>query len=302
MTRHIPVLKTEVIKALNLSGGKNVVDATLGDAGHAEEILHATAPNGILIGIDLDPEAILRAKNFLYPFQSRTRFVRNNFEHLAEIVKGENVGPIHAVLLDLGWSTPQFEERGRGFSFQKDEPLDMRYGARDQELRAKDVVHEYEERELARIFKEFGEEKLYKELAKAIVEKRKEQKIETTGQLVAIVLEVYRKKLHSKKEIPWIGGLHPATKVFQAIRIEVNHELEALKRVLPQIVDVLAPGGRGAIITFHSLEDRIVKHYFKGIQDKTIKLITKKPIICGEEEYKTNPPSRSAKLRVIEKI
>lgn len=302
MIRHIPVLKVEVIEALNLSAGMNVIDGTLGDAGHAEEILKAISPNGMLIGIDLDPEAILRAKQFLYSFEPRARFVRNSFENLKQIADEEKVVPIHAVLLDLGWSTPQFEERGRGFSFLKDEPLDMRYGGTNQELDAKTVVNAYAEQELAQVFKEFGEEKLNKEIAKAIIEKRKDAPIETTAQLVEIVLEVYRKKLGSKKEIPWIGGLHPATKVFQALRIEVNHELDALKYVLPQIVEVLAPGGRAAIITFHSLEDRIVKHFFKGIQNKTITLITKKPIVCGIEEYETNPPSRSAKLRVIEKL
>lgn len=302
MIRHIPVLKTEVLAALNLAPGNNVIDATLGDAGHAELMLKAIAPHGKLLGIDADPEAILRAKQFLYTYEKQTVFVRDNFEHLKEIVEKESFGPVNALLIDLGWSTPQFEERGRGFSFQKNEPLDMRYGSTHQELSAKQVINTYSEADLIHILKEYGEEKLAKEIAHAIAEKRKEHAIETTGQLVEIVLDTYRKKLKTDKEIPWIGGLHPATKVFQAIRIEVNQELEVIKKVLPQIIDVLAPGGRAAIITFHSLEDRLVKHFFKSLDKKTINILTKKPIVCGKEEYDTNPPSRSAKLRVIEKI
>ncbi|PIT86406.1 MAG: 16S rRNA (cytosine(1402)-N(4))-methyltransferase [Candidatus Magasanikbacteria bacterium CG10_big_fil_rev_8_21_14_0_10_43_6] len=302
MTRHIPVLKNEVLEALNLKQGDNVIDATLGDAGHAEAILNAIAPNGKLLGIDMDPEAILRAKQFLYTFQDRATFVRNNFEQLKEIVDQTGFGPVQAILLDLGWSTPQFEERGRGFSFLRDEPLDMRYGATHQKVSAKDVLNTYSQDVLEKIFKEYGEEKLSNLIAQAIVEFRKDHELSSTGELVEIVLGVYRKKLGTDKEIPWIGGLHPATRIFQAIRIEVNNELEALTSTLPQIVEVLDSGGRAAVISFHSLEDRIVKHYFKSIHGKTVQVITKKPIVCGEEEYEHNPPSRSAKLRVIQKI
>ena len=303
MTRHIPVLLNEAVDALQLKSGMNVIDCTLGDAGHSEAMLEKIAPKGKLLGIDLDMEAVLRAKRFLYRFEDRAIIVRNNFTNLKKIIDESNFGPVNAVLMDLGWSSPQFAERGRGFSFQTDEPLDMRYsGSQNETLTAADVVNSYSEQELAGIFKNFGEEKLSNEIAKAIVGYRKNKKLEKTGELAEIILEAYRTKLHSEKEIPWIGGLHPATKVFQALRMEVNHELENLKLALPQTVDSLASGGRLAVITFHSLEDRIVKHFFQSIAGKTIKLINKKPITASESELKSNPRSRSAKLRVIEKL
>lgn len=305
--RHTPVLLSEVVDALQLTSGLNVVDCTLGDAGHAEKILEATSPNGKLLGIDADPEAVLRAKQFLYSFEDRVMFARDNFTHLQEITEREKFYPVNAILFDLGWSSPQFEERGRGFSFAKDEPLDMRYEGRIQETNYKiqiqtaaDIVNDLSVVELERIFKEYGEERLSKEIAEAVVEWRKKERIERTGQLVEVVLEVYRQKLKTKKEVPWVGGLHPATKVFQALRIAVNDELGVLERALPQAVNVLESGGRMAVITFHSLEDRIVKHFFKG--EKRIQIITKKPIVCGKEEYTVNPRARSAKLRVAEKL
>ncbi len=312
--RHVPVLLNEVLEALNLESGKNIVDCTLGDAGHSEKILEKISPDGKLLGIDADPESILRAKKYLHQYEGRTVFVRDNFVGIKSIVEEEKFAPVHGVLLDLGWSTPQFEERRRGFSFKNlQEPLDMRYDKRRackhnvggeyyEACTAASILNTESEKELARIFKEYGEEKFAKEIAKAVVEKRKELEFELVGDLVNTVLEVYRKKLKTDKEIPWIGGLHPATKVFQALRISVNEELTAVKETLPQAVEVLEPGGRLAIISFHSLEDRIVKHYFKSQDGKSLKIITKKPITCGEEEYKNNPPSRSAKLRVVERI
>ncbi len=321
--RHEPVLLKEILELFDLKPNDNVVDCTLGDAGHSEAMLEKIAPKGKLLGIDLDMEAVLRAKRFLYRFGDKAIIVRNNFTNLKKITDESNFGPVNAILMDLGWSSPQFAERGRGFSFQTDEPLDMRYDAschseRSEEslnngegsfvpLRmttqtAADVVNIYSEQELAGILKNFGEENLSKEIAEAIVGFRKNKKLEKTGELAEIILQVYRTKLHSDKAIPWIGGLHPATKVFQALRMEVNHELDNLKLALPQAVDVLATGGRLAVITFHSLEDRIVKHFFQSIAGKTIKLINKKPISATDEEIKLNPRSRSAKLRVVEKI
>lgn len=308
MSRHIPVLLNEVLEALNLAPGRNIIDCTLGDAGHAEEILKKTAPQGRLLGIDADTESILRAKKYLYDYQDRVFFVRDNFVNLKEVVKKEKFGPVHGILLDLGWSTPQFEERGRGFSFQNsDEPLDMRY-AKNMEhgtwnkLTAADILNDENREELARIFREYGEDNFSKQIAEAIVHYRKEEPIKTARQLVNIILEIYRKKLGSKKEVPWVRGLHPATKVFQALRIAVNNELDVLERILPQAVDILTPGGRLAVISFHSLEDRIVKHYFKSQKNKTLKIINKKPIIASDEEVKNNPRARSAKLRVVEII
>lgn len=167
---------------------------------------------------------------------------------------------------------------------------------------AAEIVNSYSEKELADIFKNFGEENLHKEIAEAIVDFRKNKKIEKSGELAEIILQVYRTKLRTDKEIPWIGGLHPATKVFQALRMEVNHELENLKQALPQAVEMLASGGRLAVITFHSLEDRIVKQYFQTIAGKKVRLVNKKPISGTEEEIKLNPRARSAKLRVVEKL
>ena len=303
--RHIPVLPAEVVNALELVPGKNIIDCTLGDAGHSELILERTSPSGKLLGIDADPEALLRAKNFLYRFDGRVIYVRENFEHLESIVKEQSFGPIDGILMDFGWSSPQFEERKRGFSFQnKDEVLDMRYGASADVSRktASEYIAEATEDELEEIFRVYGEERLSREIAKAVCVARKTQHIETVGQLVEIVLQTYRTKLKTDKEIPWVGGLHPATKVFQALRIAVNDELGVIERVLPQAIEVLASGGVLAVITFHSLEDRIVKHYFKKHTGKNFTIITKKPIVAGEAEYASNPRARSAKLRVIKKL
>ncbi len=311
MFRHIPVLLKETIESLKLQPGKNVVDCTLGDGGHAEAMLEKTAPKGKLLGIDADVESILRAKRFLYRFGERVIYARDNFVNLKKILEENKFGPAWAILMDLGWSSPQFEERGRGFSFLKDEPLDMRYGTKLQITNYKlqinetaaDIVNNASADELGNIFRMFGEERLGREIAEAVVEARREKRMERTGELVDVILRVYRKKLKSDKKIPWIGGLHPATKVFQALRIAVNNELEALKQALPQALEALAPGGRLAVISFHSLEDRIVKQFFqKEERAKALRLVNKKPLTAGPEEVINNPRSRSAKLRVIEKM
>ena len=318
MSRHVPVLLNEVLELLQLKPGMKVIDCTLGDAGHSEAVLERVGPQGKLLGIDADPESLLRAKQYLYRFCEQAIFLRDNFVHLKDIVETNNFGPVDAVLMDLGWSSPQFEERGRGFSFQKDEPLDMRYDPEIKDLRpaspagrlkikeasetAAEIVNSQTVDELTKIFKLYGEEQLSREIAEAIVKRRKERSIERTGDLVEIVLQVYREKLKTDKEIPWVGGNHPATKVFQALRIAVNREFEVLKEVLPEAMEVLAKGGRLAVITFHSLEDRIVKQYFKSIENKRVCLVNKKPIIATDEEVKNNPRARSAKLRVVEKL
>lgn len=302
--RHIPVMLNETLDALHLQPGMKVIDCTLGDAGHSDAILQRIGSTGKLMGIDADPEAVLRAKQFLYPYAEQVTFVRDNFSRLKKIAEENNFFPASAILMDLGWSSQQFAERGRGFSFQSDEPLDMRYsaGLETSKRTAKELVNEEDEKELERIFRVFGEERLSKEIAAALVEAREEKSIETTFELVEIVLKVYRKKLNSNKEVPWIGGLHPATRVFQAIRIAVNEELDVLEQVLPQAIETLESGGILAVITFHSLEDRIVKHFFKSQENKSIRILSKKPIVCSEEEFKNNPPSRSAKLRYAQKI
>src|SRR3989338_8933441 len=308
--RHVPVLLSEVLESLNLKSGINIIDCTLGDGGHSEKILELTSPHGKVLGIDADPESLLGAKQFLYRFEPRVTYVRDNFIHIDRIVEENKFAGVKGILMDFGWSSPQFADRERGLSFQNtNEQLDMRYGTTFEtpifglsDPSAAELINSLPPEELEYIFFTFGEENLSGDIAHAIRDFRKEKPIETVGNLVEIVLQVYRKKLKTEKEIPWIGGLHPATKVFQALRIAVNDELGVIETVLPKAIDVLEPSGRLAVITFHSLEDRIVKHYFKSIDEKTVKIITKKPIECGEEEYKNNPPSRSAKLRVIEKL
>ena len=300
--RHVPVLPKEVIEGLNLQANSNVIDCTLGDAGHAEMILEAAAPAGKLLGIDADAEAILRAKQYLYNFDERAIFARDNFSNLKNIVAENKFAPVNGILIDLGWSTPQFKERGRGFSFDTDEPLDMRYHALGSDTTAAQIIADSDEAELEKIFRTLSEEKLSKEIASAIVVARKTSPIQTTKQLTEIILQAYRTKLKTDKEIPWIGGIHPATLVFQALRIAVNHELDVIKNVLPQAIEVLTSGGRLAVISFHSLEDRIVKQFFQKENNKSLKIINKKPLIAGEEELKNNPSARSAKLRVVEKI
>ncbi len=317
MARHVPVLMKEVIEGLGLKKGAHVIDGTLGDGGHSEAILQVIGPKGRLLGIDADAESLLRAKQYLYQWQDQVTFVRDNFVNLSEIVKQHDFAPVNGILLDLGWSSPQFAERGRGFSFEKDEPLDMRYAGenpksafldRRETIRnpkfetAAQILNNFALNELIDIFHRFGEEKYGRTIAESIVRERRKAPIERTGQLVELILEVYREKLNSKKEVPWIGGIHPATKIFQALRIAVNDELAVLESVLPQAIDCLAPGGRLAIISFHSLEDRIVKHYFRQpMLADTIRIITKKPIVASEAEVLQNPRSRSAKLRVVEK-
>lgn len=302
--KHAPVLTKEVVELLDLKAGDNVIDCTLGDGGHAQLILEKTAENGKLLGIDADVESLLRAKRFLYSFEDRFVAVRDNFINLKEIVEKNNFKKIKGILIDLGWSSPQFEQRGRGFSFQnKDEELDMRFDVSSDQPTAAQIINSYSESELAEIFRRYGEEKCNIEIAKKIVESRDKKEIAKVGELAEIIAQVYRKKIGTSKEVPYIGKLHPATKVFQALRIEVNHELEVLKKVLPIAVEVLASQGRIAVISFHSLEDRIVKQYFKKISldNKKFSLINKKPVVASDEEIKENPRSRSAKLRVIAK-
>lgn len=302
--RHVPVLLNEVVDFLSISQGKQYIDCTLGDGGHSFEILKRNGPDGKLLGIDADPESLLRAQHVLHTFGDRVTYVRSNFDRLAEVVQESSFQPVDGILADFGWSSPQFIERGRGFSFtQTQDLLDMRYeGHVSDNKTAADIVNAYSQQELALVFKKYGEEQLSKLIAQEIVDTRKEDYIDTVGKLVEIILKVYRKKLRTDKEVPWIGGLHPATKVFQALRIEVNNELAVIERMLSQAVDVLANRGRLVIITFHSVEDRIVKHLFKDmkVKGKGI-IITKKPITATQEEKKQNSRSTAAKLRVFEK-
>lgn len=304
MSRHVPVLLNEVLGNLQLKPGMKVIDCTLGDGGHAEAILAKIGPPGKLLGLDADPEAALVAKRYLYKYGDQFIAVRDNFVNLKQIAEEHDFNSAQAILMDLGWSSTQFTGRGRGFSFQnQDEPLDMRYGAATTSHQtAADILNNFSEQELADIFHKYGQERLAKEIARAVIDKRKQAQISQVKQLVEIILQVYRAKLKTDKQLPWVGGLHPATRVFQALRVAVNNELEVLRQALPQAVELLAPSGRLAVISFHSLEDRIVKQYFRTQAGKTVKIINKKPIVASRTEVNANPRARSAKMRVAEKI
>ncbi len=288
---HIPVLLEESTDLLLGNGGRLYVDCTLGLGGHTRRILEKN-PEAFVIGIDRDEEAIELAKKNLKSFEGRFSVYKANFADLDLVLEAEGVEKVDGFLFDLGVSMYQLKSE-RGFSFQIEAPLDMRMD-KEQRLTAYKVVNEYPERELARIFWEYGEERLSKKIARAIVEYRKRKPIETTKELADIVLSVLPERLRH-------GRIHPATKVFQAIRIEVNRELENLKIALEKTVDHLNPKGRLVVISFHSLEDRIVKVFFREHSD-VFRVLTKKPIRPSEEEIRMNPASRSAKLRAGEKV
>ena len=282
---HVPVLLEPAVDLLLGNGGTLYVDCTVGLGGHAKRILEKN-PRAFLIGIDRDPHALEMAEENLKDFEGRFSLYHANFSDLDEVLHMEGISQVDGFLFDLGVSMLQLRSP-RGFSFQRDEPLDMRMNPEDR-LTAYQVVNTYSERELERIFREYGEEPYAKRVAKAIVLARTKKPIETTGELVKIVTSV----------LPYRGGrIHPATRVFQAIRIEVNQELTALNTALHKTLDFLKSGGRLVVISFHSLEDRIVKNFIKN----QLKVLTKKPITPNMEEVRENPASRSAKLRAGEK-
>ncbi len=288
---HTPVLLEESTDLLLGSGGRLFVDCTLGLGGHTRKILEKN-PQAFVIGIDRDEEAIELAKENLREFEGRFSIYKADFADLDEVLRAEGIDKVDGFLFDLGVSMFQLKSE-RGFSFQIEAPLDMRMD-KDQKLTAYKVVNEYPERELARIIWEYGEEKLSRKIARAIVRYRKKKPIETTKELAEIVLSVYPERLKH-------GRIHPATRTFQAIRIEVNRELESLRMALEKTPDLLNPKGRLVVISFHSLEDRIVKNFFREHSD-IFRVLTKKPITPSEEEIKMNPASRSAKLRAGERI
>lgn len=289
---HIPVLVKEVLEYLDPKPNQNFIDATLGDGGHSGAILEKTAPYGKLIAIDRDFESIVRAKSNLSKFGGRVILINDSFGNLSKIVKNSKIGPIFGILFDFGMSSSQIQESGRGFSFQKDEILDMRYDSKNS-ITAEDIVNEYGEKELAEVFKKWGEEPRALKIAAAIIEARKKNRIKTTQELVRVIEKVARRR----------GRLHPATLIFQALRIEVNGELREIEKALEVVPEILNKNGRAAFISFHSLEDRLVKNWSKSF-NKTgiIKILNGKPITVSAEELKINPRSRSAKLRIVEKI
>ncbi|TAK03792.1 16S rRNA (cytosine(1402)-N(4))-methyltransferase RsmH [Patescibacteria group bacterium] len=288
---HVPVMLTEVLQALDPKPGEDFLDGTVGQGGHSVAILQRTAPLGRVLAIDRDPRNLEVAKERLKPFGNRVIAVQGNYADAAEVARAHAmVGRFSGILLDLGFSSAHIEDASRGFSFIHDGPLDMRYdpGA---ELTAAAVVNGWREEELAEMLRLYGEEPNARRIAKAIVAARREERILTTGRLAEIVGTVVRRT----------GRIHPATRTFQALRIAVNDELGGLARALPELVGLLPPGGRIAVISFHSLEDRIVKRFFKAQDGKGLRLITKRPIPASDEEARRNPRARSAKLRVAEK-
>lgn len=291
--QHIPVLLDEVIQGLNLSANDNAIDATIGGGGHAKAILEKTAPSGKLLGIDLDKNAIERTREYLKDYTSRVILKQGNYTDIKQIAKESGIAQADAILLDLGLSTDQLKTSNKGFSFNDKGPLDMRFS--DQGLTAREIVNTWPENDLIEIFQEYGEERRSARAAKAIAAARKLAPIETAENLANAVMRGVGKH----------GKIHPATRIFQALRIAVNNELENIKKALPDMVDLLHKNGRLAVISFHSLEDRILKQYFRSLaraDNPKIRLINKKVIKPQREEVLKNPASRSAKLRIIEKI
>jgi 16S rRNA (cytosine1402-N4)-methyltransferase len=311
---HRPVLYQEIIQIIRPTQGGRYVDGTLGAGGHAWGILEASSPDGLLLGLDVDPQALELARGRLAPFGSRVIIIQASYTTLTHQLETLKWPEVNGILLDLGVSSMQLDSPQRGFSFKADAPLDMRFDPTNP-LRAADLVNEIPEDELANLLYRYGEEKLSRQIARAIVDARP---LKTTHQLAEIVLKAVGQARQSQRKARSSERIHPATRAFQALRIAVNGELEALEAVLPQAVKVLKPGGRLAIISFHSLEDRIVKLFFRReSQDclcpprqpvctcghhATLVEVTRRPIRPQDVEMQANPRSRSARLRVAERL
>lgn len=305
---HYSVLLNECIEGLNIKENGKYVDATVGYAGHSKNIL-AKIKKGHLFAFDEDEAAVKYSKKVLSSIGDNFTVFRENFVNMPKVLKDSGIEKVNGILFDLGFSSPQIDDASRGFSFMLDAPLDMRMDNQNN-LTAQMIVNTYSKEELIKIFYEYGEEKLSKVIAEKIVLERKTKKINTTLELVDIILSAVGANYFYKN--------HPERKIFQALRIEVNNELKVLEEVLPQAIDMLSSGGRMCVITFHSLEDKIVKKIFKkysevdeilkGVKDipkeyqPKIKIINKKPILPSEKELSENSRSHSAKLRIIERI
>ncbi len=290
---HRPVLLAEALRILAPRPGERVVDGTLGGGGHAETFLDEIETSGLLLGIDWDEDALTRARERLAPYGERARLVRGNFAEIDRLLAKESFAPADVIFLDLGLSAFHVEDPARGFSFMRDGPLDMRMDRRRRET-ARQILAERSEKELADIIFTFGEEKASRKIARAVVEARKHGGLKTTGEFAALVARVLRRQKR--------GRIHPATRSFQALRIEVNQELENIKAFLAAGPDLLAPGGRVGVIAFHSLEDRLVKRAFRArAAGGEFRLLTKKAVQASEDEQRANPRSRSARLRVLQK-
>ena len=306
--KHKSVLLEECIEGLNIKPDGIYVDGTLGGAGHASQVCKRLSAKGRFIGIDQDQDAIIAASERLGEYADRTTIIRSNYCRMVQELEAIGVYQVDGILLDLGVSSYQLDNAERGFTYREDVPLDMRMDQR-QAMTARDIVNEYSELELFRIIRDYGEDKFAKNIARHIVLARKESPIETTGQLNEIIKRAIPMKIRAK------GG-HPSKRTYQAIRIELNRELEVLRDSLDSMIDILGDGGRLCIITFHSLEDRIVKNIFRRNENPCTcpsnfpvcvcgkepkgKVVTKKPILPSKEEMEENPRSKSAKLRIFE--
>jgi 16S rRNA (cytosine1402-N4)-methyltransferase len=304
-------MPNEVVYFLNCQPGETFVDCTLGGSGHARAICQKISPDGLLIGIDQDRDAISNAKRVLQPFASHIRLFHGNFIRLPEFLAELNIAAVDGILLDLGVSQHHFENSGRGFSFQKDEPLDMRMNVNEGKTAAH-YVNQLAESELHRIFKDFGEERWAKKIAREIIRVRKDEPIRTSRQLAGIVSRVIPQKAARQQKI------HPATRVFMALRIAVNRDLEVLERFMAQITEFLNPGGRLCVLAFHSLEDRIVKRHLKALEKgctcppslptcacgkkPVVRLLTRRVVRPTAEEIAANPMARSTRLRAAQKL
>ena len=311
---HLPVLLDECLEGLRIRPNGAYLDCTLGGGGHSSEILRRLGEGGALTGIDRDADAIEAATARLAAVDSPARFtaLRGNFHDAPALLASAGIAPeLDGILIDLGVSSHQLDVRERGFSYHDDAPLDMRMD-RSQALSAHEIVNAWSEDELNRILRDYGEEKWARQIARVICDRRREAPIETTSQLVSIIDAAIPKKFRAG------DGSHPARRTFQALRIAVNDELEPLEPTLRALADLLRPGGRLCVITFHSLEDRIVKNTFRSLADPctcpksfpvcvcgkkpVVKLVTRKPITASPEELERNPRPRSASLRVVEKL
>lgn len=306
---HKSVLLKETVDGLKVKPEGIYVDGTLGGGGHAFQVCQQLGEYGRFVGIDQDEAAICAASSRLCQFGDKVTIVRDNYENVKKVLKDLKIEKVDGICLDLGVSSYQLDTAERGFSYREDAPLDMRMDQRQLQTAA-DIVNTYSEMELYRIIRDYGEDKFAKNIAKHIVKAREEKEIQTTGELSEIIKRAIPAKIRAT------GG-HPAKQTFQAIRIELNHELDVLKRSIDAMIDLLNPGGRLAIITFHSLEDRIVKKGFKDNENPCIcppdfpvcmckrvskgRVVTRKPVLPGAEELKENSRAKSAKLRVFEK-
>lgn len=307
---HVSVLLDEVLENLDIKADGIYVDGTLGGAGHAYEICKRLGDKGRFIGFDQDEEAIHVSKGRLAAFDSRADIIKSNYVHMKQILNSRGIQKVDGILLDLGVSSYQLDSAERGFSYREDAPLDMRMD-REQPITARDIVNRYPEAELTRIIRSYGEERYAKSIARNIVKERERKEIETTGKLV----EIIRNSMPAKAQN---GKGHPAKRTFQAIRIECNQELEVLSQALEDMIDLLRENGRLCIISFHSLEDRMVKNSFRKAENPCTcppdfpvcvcgkkskgKVITRKPILPSEEEREVNSRSKSAKLRVFKRV